>query len=51
MADIRTTTTPDTETAPGAPSAPSHVAIRRDEENKERVCKQCGEAIVVEEKA
>ena len=31
MADIRTTTTPDTETAPGAPSAPSHVAIRRED--------------------
>jgi len=31
MADIRTTTTPDAETAPGAPSAPSHVAIRRED--------------------
>ena len=30
---------------------PTRVAHRRDEETKERVCKRCGEAIVIEEKA
>ena len=29
---------------------PTRVAIRREEDAKERVCKQCGETIVVEEK-
>lgn len=30
---------------------PTRVAHRRDEDAKERVCKRCGETIVVEEKA
>jgi large subunit ribosomal protein L24 len=30
---------------------PTRVARRIDEDNKERVCKRCGEAIVVEEKS
>jgi hypothetical protein len=30
---------------------PTRVAIRREEDTKSRVCKQCGETIVVEEKA
>ena len=30
---------------------PTRVARRIDEDQKERICKQCGEAIVVEEKA
>lgn len=30
---------------------PTRVAHRRDEDTKERVCKRCGETIVVEEKA
>jgi len=30
---------------------PTRVALRREEDTKERVCKQCGETIVVEEKA
>ncbi|HEY6957967.1 MAG TPA: 50S ribosomal protein L24 [Candidatus Limnocylindria bacterium] len=30
---------------------PTRVAHRLDEDSKERVCKRCGEAIVVEEKA
>jgi large subunit ribosomal protein L24 len=30
---------------------PTRVAQRRNEDTKERVCKRCGEAIVVEEKA
>ena len=30
---------------------PTRIALRREEDNKERVCKQCGESIVIEEKA
>lgn len=30
---------------------PTRVAHRRDEDTKERICKRCGETIVVEEKA
>jgi large subunit ribosomal protein L24 len=30
---------------------PTRVSLRREEDTKERVCKQCGETIVVEEKA
>jgi large subunit ribosomal protein L24 len=30
---------------------PTRVGLRREEDNKERVCKQCGETIVIEEKA
>jgi large subunit ribosomal protein L24 len=30
---------------------PTRVAHRRDEDTKERICKRCGESIVVEEKA
>jgi large subunit ribosomal protein L24 len=29
---------------------PTRVGLRREEDNKERVCKQCGETIVIEEK-
>ncbi len=29
---------------------PTRIALRREEDNKERVCKQCGETIVIEEK-
>ena len=29
---------------------PTRVGLRREEDTRERVCKQCGEAIVVEEK-
>ena len=31
MADVRTTTLPDAETAPEAPLSPAHVAIRRED--------------------
>src|SRR4051794_10968166 len=31
MADVRTTTIPDAQTAPEAPPSPTHVAIRREE--------------------
>ena len=30
---------------------PTRIGLRREEDTRERVCKQCGEAIVVEEKA
>jgi ribosomal protein L24 len=30
---------------------PTRIGLRREEDNRERVCKRCGEAIVVEEKA
>jgi len=31
MADVRTTTLPDAETAPEAPPSPTHVTIRRED--------------------
>ena len=31
MADVRTTTLPDAQTAPEAPPSPTHVAIRRED--------------------
>src|SRR3569833_1985956 len=31
MADVRTTTLPDAQTAPEAPTSPTHVAIRRED--------------------
>src|SRR4051794_41487904 len=31
MADVRTTTIPDSQTAPEAPPSPTHVAIRRED--------------------
>ena len=37
MADVRTTTLPDAQTAPEAPPSPTHVVIRRDQGTREYV--------------